>query len=188
MEVYTKQEIDALLNVYNCALPTFVNLMGPRQGDGYVIHPVGTEWKFLTALTASTKMFQFQMGMPPCAYARWMVVWTPNNVAMAARLLAFDYAVNAIPLNPTELGVVQSDGSMNPRPMALEFTDGMNKLIAGRQPKHIGFMVRDDGVNNWILYESRLELTFTLPRGIISAPPTLAAQLSAFTGSLTGTL
>ena len=49
-------------------------------------------------------------------------------------------------------------------------------------------MVRDDGVNNWILYESRLELTFTLPRGIISAPPTLAAQLSAFTGSLTGTL
>lgn len=169
MEVYTKQEIDQLIaNIERppfVAIPTFISLMGPRQGDGLLVLPVGTEWKFLTALTASTKMFCFNLGVLEVAYARWVVIWTSNNVAVNARLVSFDYATNEVMQNPVELALAEADGAMAPRAVAKEITGQLNDLAKSKVTKQIGFQVKDDGVNNWLLYESRLEITYKLPRG-----------------------
>jgi hypothetical protein len=40
----------------------------------------------------------------------------------------------------------------------------MNELIGAKVDKHLGFQVRDNGSSSSSIYESRLELVFTIPR------------------------
>lgn len=170
ISVYTAAEIDSMLAARlpephqpgSVVIPTFLNLFGPLPGNGFVVEPIGPEWSFLTAVTANTKLFDFWLGYPAVARARWMLVWTPNNIAMAARLVAFDQATAGQIQGEIELARIESLGHMTPVPQAVLITEKFQALVNAKEQRHIGMQLKGDGVNRFTIFESRLELNFAL--------------------------
>jgi hypothetical protein len=157
VDVYTAQEVDTLIRPQP-VIPSFVQLFGPRQGDG-LSGPFGATWIFPGPVTASTKQFLFTI-LSKAIYANWLMVWTPRNMATRARLLACDFVNNGVPQNMVVLGEIPSNGSMSPVSVGFQFTAPFNELVAAKVNKYIGFQMIDDGVNFPTIYESRLELVF----------------------------
>ena len=143
------------------ALPVTYQLFGPVQADGKEENTYGTTYVFIgDALTASTKWFPFSQGLPPVQSAVWKHEWTPNDIGTSVRLVHMDNG----PANITPIAEVQSDGSMTPVVESIDFTKVMNELIAAKVDKHLGFQVKDDGASSSSIYESRLEVVFTIAR------------------------
>lgn len=135
-------------------LPVAYQLFGPVQHDGREVNTYGSTYVFIgDALTASTKVFPFQ-SMPLVEKATWKHVWTPNNTAAYVRLIHADNG----PSNITQIVAVQSNGSSTPTVETVDITNDFNSLVVAGVEKQIGFQVKDDGVNESSIYESRIEL------------------------------
>lgn len=139
-------------------VPSFIQLFGPVQFAGALNTHVGGTFTFPgAALTASTAMLRFDMGLAPVAFAQWVVVWTPINPIAAIRLVHFDDG----PQNIVEMARIQGQNSATPLNKRAVVTEQINWLVDGRVKKNIGFQVQDDNVSNWTLFEVCLELHFS---------------------------
>ena len=148
------------------SIPVTYQLFGPAHEQAALTKAYGPNfgqyapWVFVgSCLTCSTSMFVFNLPMPSAYFARWQLIWTPNNTNTVARLVAFDDG----PSNIVEIARIYSDGSMNPVAPAVDITAVFNQLVAAGVKKHIGFQISDDGVNKWTLFESRLDVNYNIP-------------------------
>jgi hypothetical protein len=134
-----------------------VQLFGPLPGTGMAVNS-GQEWNFLTALTASVALFEFNLGYAECAVARWLLVWAPHNLATTARLVAFEGASGSTLSGLIELAQIQSLGHTGAVPQDAFFTSKMNELVRAGRSKHIGMQFKGENWVTWRIYESCLEL------------------------------
>jgi hypothetical protein len=133
-------------------MPAFVQLFGPLPSSGMNVFTPAS-WNFLTAVTASTKTFNFQHGFPQATWAVWKHIWTPKN--QWARLVHMTDG----PASITEIVSVRNP-AVNPIVSAFDITSAFNALITAGAYKHLGFQMQGGGQAT--LYESRLEITFDL--------------------------
>ena len=139
---------------------TELSFFGPLPGKGIDMQPIGPDWKFLTAVTASTAFIPFVFGLGEVKYAHWQVVWTPNNTALHTKLIAFDWTERGQIFGQQDLAIIQSNGNMTPANQSLVVTSKLNSLVDAKLSKQLGVLYKDDGHNGWTLFENSLELTF----------------------------
>lgn len=65
--------------------------------------------------------------------------------------------------NLTEICQIPPNAAQAPIVTGCNITTVFNALIVGAQKKHIGFQTKDNGIDAWSLYESRLEISWNLP-------------------------
>lgn len=136
-------------------IPATFQLFGPVQYDGAHKSVNGAVWVFPgNALSASTKTFIFSRRLPFVTFARWLLVWTPNASA-DARLVYFDDG----PTNIVQVAELHG-ASSTPQATAVDITHTWNNLAQAGVTKTFGFQLKDDGIAP-VIYESRLEFTFT---------------------------
>jgi hypothetical protein len=146
-------------------VPSVMQLFGPVQSRGALLGPAGSSWVFPgSALSASTKMFPFNLAIHPVVFARWVFVWIPRSSTAKARLVAFDYCKSQGNCINLEV-LAEIDGMANNSPVVnvVLITSQLNNLIGRGELKHIGFQMMDNGAAQWMLFESRLEMSFLLP-------------------------
>jgi hypothetical protein len=139
-------------------IPAWADFFGPLPGEGYS-EILPQRWVFLTAVTANTRLFRFDLGMPPLAWALWRVVWTTRTPYNATRLIHFDDGV----VNIGEIGgYIRPDSARlgSPANQGVDVTNELNALIAGRVAKNIGVQIWGDAQQPVTMYASRLELCY----------------------------
>jgi hypothetical protein len=107
-------------------------------------------------MTANTKAFSFDLGMPHVVRARWLMVWTTYPYAAWARLVFVDGVTGQL----SEIAVVAGSGAGQPRADIVWITDKINALIDYKHYGHLGFQIWGNGINPWTLHEVRLEMDF----------------------------
>lgn len=111
------------------------------------------------ALTPSTSLFNFHLGMPLAERAFWRMDWLPNGGpgSVCTRLVHFDDG----PLNITEICRIDGrEGDNNPWNSGMDFTAAYNALVIGRIRKNIGYQLYGalGNIKPTTIYLARLEI------------------------------
>jgi hypothetical protein len=142
-------------------LPANYQLFGPVQEEGALRGKIGSTWWFPpVAFTASTKRFDFSIGYPRAGTALWRLIWKPGDggEASIARLVHMDDNSG----NITEIARINGQSQYLLSHDAVYVTNQINELVDAKVNKNIGYQMQDNGVNEWTIYESRLEINWKL--------------------------
>ena len=142
-----------------------IDLMGPEpRGSGTPEALLGetsaTYWFPGDALSASIKLFRFEMGLVPVAWGRWVMTWNPLGIgASGVRLVHMD----AGPSNITQIAEFTGYYNVTPIVGAVDITATLNSLRTGGQYKFIGHQLRSNGITQApLVYSSALEIVWDL--------------------------
>ena len=139
-------------------LPIFYDLYGPESRSGAALVQGSTGGGYLwpgSALSASTLRMRFDLVTRRVAYARWLVVWTPNGAGNGIRLVHADDG----PANVTAVAEFTGLSQVTPINSAADITDELNALIDGGALKQVGHQVMA-GSRSPVIFASRLEVVW----------------------------
>lgn len=138
------------------AIQTTHDLFGPQpgSGNGFQFTP-NADWQVLTAFTANTKSFHFQLPTAKILFAEWRLVWLPTAQHLAR--LRWHHNVNG-EMQFTEIGEIVPAVTGGPIPSALNITAAMQAAQASGLFVHVGQSFKGDGATPMVLYEAHLTI------------------------------